>query len=149
MPTADNYNLSHNNNKVWIVTRNRLSDIELSAVIDEKVDGPYKEYKISDFCRYLLNPHSIEVKKKLIGCEIHYRQRAFDRIWNSFQKILSTSSLKRKKNGPHSPEMVVSSVIPSYAQVPVDANHTQHHIARVRGYAIRFLPADHVPDEST
>jgi hypothetical protein len=34
-------------------------------VVDGNVAGPYKEYKISDIGRYLLNPDSIEVKKRL------------------------------------------------------------------------------------
>ena len=73
MPSKSNRNLSHNYNGIWVISGGRFSDIDLAEVIGEKVDGPYKEYKISAFGRYLLNPHSIEVKKKLIGGEIHYK----------------------------------------------------------------------------
>ena len=145
MSTTCNCNLSHNNNKIWIVTRSRSSDIELSGVIDEKVDGPYKEYKISDIGRYLLNPYSIEVKKKLIGCEIHYRQGAFKKIWNSFQKVLPTSSQKRKKNPSLSPEMIVSRDklrIPSMKDPELEAhlnrisNHLKPHDSFSRKLAL-------------
>ena len=37
---------------------------------------PAKNIDISDLGRYLLNPNSIEIKKKLIGGEIHYKQGA-------------------------------------------------------------------------
>ncbi len=86
LSTAGNCNLSHHNTGIWVIAEGRFSDIDLSGVIDEKVDGPYKEYIISDIGRYLLNPHSIEVKKKLIGGEIHYKQGTIKKSGNFFMK---------------------------------------------------------------
>ncbi len=108
MSTTSNRNLSQNNDGIWIISKGRLPDIDLSGVIDEKVDGPYKEYNISDIGRYLLNPHSIEVKKKLIGGEIHHKQGTFKKIRESIRKILSTALRKRKKTPSLSPEVIVS-----------------------------------------
>jgi hypothetical protein len=108
LSTTCNYNLPHNNNRIWIISKGRFSDIDLSGVTDEKVDGPYKEYKISEIGRYLLNPHSIEVNKKLIGGEIHYKQGTFKKIRKSIHKILPTSWKNRKKNSLLSPEVIVS-----------------------------------------
>ena len=98
MSTVRNFNLPHNNNEIWVISANRLSDLNLSGVLDEKVIGPYKEYKISDIGRYLLNPHSIEVKKKLIGGEIHYKQGPLKKIRKSIQKIRPAFLKKRKPN---------------------------------------------------
>ena len=108
MSTARNLNLSRNNNEIWVIAAGRFSDIDLSAVIDETVAGPYKEYKISDFGRYLLNPHSIEVKKKLIGGEIHYKQGAVKKIRKSIHHILPVFLRKRKQIPWLSPEVIVS-----------------------------------------
>jgi hypothetical protein len=108
LSTACNFNLPYNNNGVWIISEGRLSDIDLSGVIDEKVVGPYKEYTISDIGRYLLNPNSIEVKKKLIGGEIHYKQGAIKKIRKSFHKILPAFLKKQKQNPSLSPEVIVS-----------------------------------------
>jgi hypothetical protein len=108
LSTACNFNLPYNNNGVWIISEGRSSDIDLSGVIDEKVVGPYKEYTISDIGRYLLNPHSIEVKKKLIGGEIHYKQGAIKKIRKSFHKILPAFLKKQKQNPSLSPEVIVS-----------------------------------------
>ena len=87
MSVTDDKNISYNNNKIWIITEERFSDFDLAEVVDEKVDSPYVEYKVSDIGRYLLNPHSIEVKKKLIGGEIHYKQGTIQRFGNRFTKL--------------------------------------------------------------
>ena len=108
MSTVRNFNLPHNNNEIWVISANRLSDLNLSGVLDEKVIGPYKEYKISDIGRYLLNPHSIEVKKKLIGGEIHYKQGPLKKIRKSIQKIRPAFLKKRKPNSSLSPEVILS-----------------------------------------
>ena len=106
--SINNSDLSHNNNNIWIISEGRYTDVSLEGVNDGKVAGPYKEYKISDIGRYLLNPNSIEVKKKLIGGEIHYKQGALKKIGQSFRKILPNTS-KRQKNGRLiSPELIIS-----------------------------------------
>ena len=74
--SINNSDLSHNNNNIWIISEGQYSDIDLKGMVEGNVAGPYKEYKISDIGRYLLNPDSIEVKKKMIGGEIHYKQGA-------------------------------------------------------------------------
>jgi len=108
LPISSNCNLSHNNSGIWIISEGRSSDINLSRLVDGKVDGPHKEYKISDIGRYLLNPRSIEVKKKMIGGEIHYKQGVFKKIRHALRKILPASSQGRKKNARLSPEVIVS-----------------------------------------
>ena len=81
---AKDSNLSQNNRKIWIISDGRYSDIDLKGLVDGDISGPYKQYEISDIGRYLLNPQSIEVKKKLIGGEIHYKQGALKKIGKSF-----------------------------------------------------------------
>jgi len=107
LPTK-NSNISHNNSKIWIISEERLSDANLKGVVDGNAAGPYKEYKISDIGHYLLNPHSIEIKKKLIGGEIHYKQGILKKIGKSFRKILPNTSRRRKNGLLISPELIVS-----------------------------------------
>ena len=108
MLSIKNNDLSHDNNNIWIISEGRYADVNLKGVVDGNVAGPYKEYKISDIGRYLLNPHSIEVKKKLIGGEIHYKQGALKKIGKSFRKILPNTSRRQNKGKPTSPELIVS-----------------------------------------
>ena len=79
--------MSRNNSKVWIISKGRFSDIDLEPMVEGDVTGPCKEYEISDIGRYLMNPNSIEIKKKLIGGEIHYKQGSFKQIRKAFHKI--------------------------------------------------------------
>jgi hypothetical protein len=108
LPTSSNLNLSHNNSGIWIISEGRFSDIDLGRVVEDNLDGPHKEYKISDFGRYLLNPRSIEVKKKMIGGEIHYKQGSFKKIRRALRKMLPAGSKEGKINAGLSPEVIVS-----------------------------------------
>lgn len=108
MATVCNSNLPNNNRGIWVIAAGRFADIDLSAVIDDKVVGPYKEYKISDFGRYLLNPHPIEVKKKLVGGEVHYKLGPIQKIRKSFHKILPGFLKKQNQIPSLSPEVIVS-----------------------------------------
>ena len=94
--------VSHDSSQIWIISEGQNSDVHLKGVLDGNVVGPYKEYKISDIGRYLLNPNSIEVKKRLIGGEIHYKQGVLKSIGKSFGKILPNTS-KHQKKDPHLP----------------------------------------------
>ncbi len=107
LPTK-NSNISHDNSKIWIISEGLYSDVNLKGVVDGNAAGPYKEYKISDIGRYLLNPHSIEIKKRLIGGEIHYKQGVLKKIGKSFRKLLPNGSRRQKKGSLISPELIVS-----------------------------------------
>ena len=100
--------MSRNNSNVWNISEGWLSEIDLDRIVEANVPGPCKEYKISDICRYLLNPNPIEIKKKLIGGEIHYKQGPIKQIRKAFHKILPGSSKRLEKNSMYSPEVIVS-----------------------------------------
>ena len=106
LPIKDS--VSNDSSKIWIISEGRSSDANLKEVIDGNVAGPCREYKISDIGRYLLNPNSIEVKKRLIGGEIHYKQGALKKIGNALRKILPGASRRRKNGSQISPELIVS-----------------------------------------
>lgn len=118
-----------NNSKVWIISEGRFSDIVLDRIVEGNASGPCKEYEISDIGRYLLNPNSIEIKKKLIGGEIHYKQGPLKRIRKAFHKILPGSSKRLKKNPALSPEVIVSRYklqIP-----PLKDSHLESHLNKI------------------
>ncbi len=108
MSANSHYNLSDNKKRIWIISEGCPSDLNLSEILDEKVDGSCKLYQISDIGRYLLNPNSIEVKKKLIGGEIHYHQGFLTKIRRLIYKMLP-AFLKNGKEYPSlAPEVIVS-----------------------------------------
>jgi len=77
-------------------------------VVDSQPDGPHREYTISDIGRYLLNPRSIEIKKKMIGGEIHYRQAGLAKIRRAVRKILPFGNKDGGQTAGLSPEVIVS-----------------------------------------
>ncbi len=118
-----------NNSKIWIISQGRPSDIDLDRIVEADAAGPCKEYKISEIGRYLLNPNSIEIKKKLVGGEIHYKQGPIKKIRKAFNKILPGASRREKKNSGLSPEVIVSRYklqIP-----PVKDSHLELHLNQI------------------
>lgn len=93
--------LSHDN--IWIISRGRYADLDLIGMNGGAIKGPVKEYRISDLARYLLNPNPIEVRKKLIGYEIHYGQQSHSMAWGKIRRIL----LGKQKEGPIAPEVLI------------------------------------------
>ncbi len=93
---------------IWIISECPPSEPDLTDVVEEAVDDLVREYNISALGRYLLNPNSIEVKKKLIGGEIHYRQSKLNKIRRSIYRMLPAAFKRRKKNMPFAPEVIVS-----------------------------------------
>ena len=80
--------MSYNNSNLWVISEGRFPDIDLDRIVEGDDIGPCKEYKISAIGRYLLNPDSIEIKKKLIGAEIHYKQGPLKKLRKAFHRIL-------------------------------------------------------------
>ena len=100
--------MSYNNNNLWIISEGRFPDIDLDRIVEGDGIGPCKEYKISAIGRYLLNPDSIEIKKKLIGGEIHYKQGPLKKLRKAFHRILPGSAKRLEKTPGLSPEVIVS-----------------------------------------
>jgi hypothetical protein len=118
-----------NNNKIWIISEGRFSDVDLHRIVEGDITEPYKEYSISDIGRYLLNPNSIEIKKKLIGGEIHHKQGGLKKTLKAFLKILPGSANRRKNKPMDSPEVIVSRYklqIP-----PMKDSHLESHLNQI------------------
>jgi len=60
--------------QIWIISKGRYKELDLSRIREEAKSQTVMEYRISDLARYLLNPKPIQVDKKLVGCEAHYHQ---------------------------------------------------------------------------
>ena len=108
MPVSTEFNSAPENSGIWIISEGRSSDVDLSRIVDSRVDGPPKEYKLSDIGRYLLNPRAIEVKKKMVGAEIHYKQGRVGKIRRKLQNMLAAGAKDGRKNAGYAPEVIVS-----------------------------------------
>ena len=72
---------------IWVISKGRYTDFDLSRILDGVKKKRVMEYKISGLARYLLNPNPIQINKKLVGCEIHYRT-PFYKIKKKIRRIL-------------------------------------------------------------
>ncbi len=102
-----------NENRVWIISKNRYINTNLSHIphlTDEKINQ-IQEYKISDFGLYLLDPRPIEVKKKLIGCEITYIRSLYHRLKTNLLHFFGFNSQKKADNLNHLTENFESDII--------------------------------------
>ena len=73
--------------KVWIISEGRYADFNLRAIDEGAEKSPVKEFRISELAYYLLNPNPIEIKKRLIGCEVFYKQGSWQKMKRRFQRL--------------------------------------------------------------
>ena len=125
-----------NNNSVWIISEGRISNLDPDRIVETNAAGPCREYEISDIGRYLLNPNSIEIRKKLIGGEIHYKLGPLKKLRKAIYKILPGSSRRLKKTPLFSPEVIVSRYklqIPPLKDAHLES-HLNQIVDQLRGY---------------
>ncbi|MBI5581769.1 MAG: hypothetical protein HY895_21655 [Deltaproteobacteria bacterium] len=64
----------------WIISEGKLVRLD-PAEFDPQADrGRVKEYRISEIARYLIHPGQIEIRKRLIGCEVHTARNGARRL---------------------------------------------------------------------
>src|SRR5512139_1454782 len=62
---------THLNSSSWVISESKLMRVDPAEFDPEAEPGVVKAYRISEIGRYLLNPGPIEVRKRLVGCEVH------------------------------------------------------------------------------
>ncbi len=78
--------------RIWIISEGQLSDIDLSRLCEEPVSGPVTEYEISALGQYLINPNSLSLEEKVIGCKIHYHKPRTGKFGNAVRRIFTNSN---------------------------------------------------------
>lgn len=130
---------SRDKGDIWIISNCRNPATDLSGVEIVPDDGTLKAYEISDIAYYLLNPNPIEIKKRLIGCEIHYRQRRWVALKNAFSKLFP-QRLRRVINADHlPPDVLITNCklkIP-----PLKDSDLQAHLAKIYESLRSYDPA--------
>ena len=106
--TKNKRKISDLNTDVWIISKGRDSQFDMSTIEGGKHTDTVKEYQISDIAHYLLNPNPIEVEKRLIGCEIHYPQRTTTKIIDNVKRIFPRRFRNLWKGHAIPPEVLIS-----------------------------------------
>ena len=129
---------------IWIISECENTASDLSAIEDIPDDGALKEYLISDFALYLMNPEPIEIRKRLIGCEIHYRHRRFAKIKNALGKLFPKRIRQAIYSHHAPPEVLISNCnlkIPPLKDHELEAHFTKiYESLRFYDSATKRLP---------
>jgi hypothetical protein len=81
----------------WVISEGKLTRMDPTEFDPEADPGTVKAYRLSEIGRYLMNPGPIEVRKRLVGCEVH---RTPNRL----------SFLRRASRRPPKAEIILSGV---------------------------------------
>ncbi len=68
----------------WVISEGRLARLDPVGFDPEAAPGVVKEYRLSEIGRYLLNPHPVEIRKRLVGCEVHPVRTGLARLLPGF-----------------------------------------------------------------
>ena len=77
---------------IWIISNKNLSEVDLDGIEGPPPQNPVKAYDISDLAYYLINPNPVQVKKRLIGCEVHRPKPLSVKIKDKFKNVFSTAN---------------------------------------------------------
>ncbi len=57
---------------LWIISKGRYADLDMRGILQGVETATVMDYRISTLAFYLLKPHPIQIKKRLVGSEVHY-----------------------------------------------------------------------------
>jgi len=63
----------------WIISEGKPVRLDPCAFDPEAERGSVREYRLSEIGRYLLNPGPIEIRKRMVGCEVHRKLNGLTR----------------------------------------------------------------------
>lgn len=112
----------------WVITEGKLVRLDPMVFDPEAEKGVVKEYRISEIGRYLLNPGPIEIRKRLVGCEVHPAPSWLGRVK---QRLPGGGSARRAK-----PDMLLSGFklrIPAFRDPDLEA-HFKKIADELRGF---------------
>jgi len=104
MATTQVRNRHYSPDAIWVISKGRYADLDMRGIIEGVKTATVMDYRISTLAFYLLKPHPIQIKKKLVGCEIHYRPsrsrfkalifKILPRAWQRFSNATPPPSLR-------------------------------------------------------
>ncbi len=113
---------------IWVISKGKLTNMDLSRICEGGKTETVTAYSLSELGRYLLDPNPIHVKKKLIGCEVHYYPPFYE-IKRKIRKILPKKLHGLIKDEYMPPEALLSNYVTNKA--PMNDENLELHLNRV------------------
>ncbi len=74
---------------IWVISEGGCpQNVNMEVIGEPDATGPVREYEISDFARYLLDPRPVEIEEELIGCEVFYQPPVSNKIKAGIRRLL-------------------------------------------------------------
>lgn len=128
-------NTVKNRKKIWIITDCEPSDYKMDSMNGENISGPYKEYALSEFGWYLLNPNPIIIKDRLIGCNITLKKSKPRKFRDKVRNFFSTKREDSDLPADLTREFISSSHVKSYTfRDPNLESHFKNIYSALRPY---------------
>jgi hypothetical protein len=96
------FGMPHTSCGGWIISEGKLVRLDPNDFDSEAERETVKEYRLSEIGRYLLNPNPIEIRKRMVGCEVHRKLNGLKRL---LPRLTQEGSQKRNK-----PEVILSGI---------------------------------------
>jgi hypothetical protein len=122
----------------WLISRGRYTEFDLKTIGQTPASGPIKEYQISELGYYLLNPNPFEIKKRLVGCEVHYLQHRTQKTKAKVWQILPSNINAFKKQAPHKKEVFIPQIDASLPAIR--DNGLETHLNKIYGMLKNYDP---------
>lgn len=118
---------------LWLISSRLTSDFGSNNLFKNIVPDRIIAYKISDLAKYMINPNSIEIKCRLIGCKIIFQKAAPSKIRSLTEKYFSR--LFKKNRSDIATEFHEETIISDYSPLVADVTDAafQYHINKIRG----------------
>ena len=82
--------------KLWVVSPPRVARFAIDFPGMEKGPTTAREYRISAIGHYLVSPASLDVSRRLAGCEIHWKVSRLSRWLSSLRRLAGKKGAGRK-----------------------------------------------------
>jgi hypothetical protein len=115
-----NQQLNTGQEQVWVVSPPRLARFAINHPDMEAAPTTAREYRISSIGRYLVSPAALNVRRRLTGCEIHWRVSRTSRWLSPFRRLAG------KKNARSRPPSTLIMDFPNPVASPFDASLKRH-----------------------
>ena len=109
---------------VWIVSQPRMARYAFDHPVLKSAHTTAREYRISAIGRYLISPAPLNVRRRLVGCEIHWQSSPLTR-WK--QQLLNAIT----KTPPHNQPPLT--LLMDFPKISVSASETglNRHVRRL------------------
>lgn len=122
---------------IWVIRAGKIVEDRFGTVTVGATSS-ITQYDVSELARYMLSPKPVQVTKKLVGCEVHYKPSWLDNMRNKLHRHLP-EFLKTFAGTPHDPiELLMANYeenLPSLRNADLEA-----HFERVYGYLRHYDP---------